>query len=187
MYATSMRRALKTYLDSTEQTLTQLSELEQLAETFSTMLETNESVRAEITDHERTVAHLLSRRTDLQQDHAYSLFNSDHARIAEIENSRDEIDRGVSELRATITELRENLIDPDPSAVSEMLQRLGEVKLPIFYNGVLPYQQGVAPTGVMNQLQAENNKLVNDVGSRKRRILDMHPWAIFAAREAVPA
>lgn len=187
MYAQAMRRALKTYLDAVEATLQDLAQVEKLAETFSAVLESNREINDQIEDAIREVAHLSGSRDVLFDEYHHSTFEGLTERTQEIRHEKEEIDSRISELEETIDQSRGKIVEINAEDVREMLTRLSNVKLPIFYNGVLPYQQNVAPTGVMNQLEHEHNKLLRDVGDRKRQILDMQPWSIFAARKPVLA
>lgn len=179
MYAQAMRRALKTYLDSVEQALTGLSELEKLAETFNTILQSNDALNEQIEGAIREVGHLQGQREELYNEYHEATFSGDAEKVAEVEAERDRIDARVEELHEAITVAREKLVNLDPAAVSEMLQRLGEVRLPIFQNRYLPFEQNHQRTGLADQLEYEHNKLRTDVGARKSRIREMRQWGQY--------
>lgn len=70
-----MKALLKRYLDSIEATLNELLELEELAQVYSTVIETNRGINSEIEDSIREVSYLQGQRDELYNAYHEATFS----------------------------------------------------------------------------------------------------------------
>lgn len=183
MYATNIRAALKSYISSVEATLSDLSELESIAEVFSNMIETNREINLEVEDSIREVGYLEGQREELYNEYHESTFSGNAEKVAEVEEERDRLDARLEELHEGLEDLRSKIVVVDGEAVREMLAKLDDVKLPIFQNRHLPYEKNHQLTGLADQLEYEHKKLAEDVGARVSRIREMHEWSRYIPKK----
>lgn len=190
--AKDMRAALKSYIDSVEATLTELSKLEELARVHSTVIETNRDINVSIEDSTREIAHLYGQRTELYNDFHNATFEGNSERVEEIQHEKDQIDRRISELEDAISIAREKVVAVDAVAIAEMLSRVDTAEVSMFFG---PRIEGsryrlsngayglTPPSGLLAELQASNDNLVGEINAARTRIMEMQPWSRYATRE----
>lgn len=187
-----MRTALKTYLDGIEQTLTELSELENLAETFSTVLASNHEINLEIQAASEEIAYLYGQREELFNEYHEATFSGNADKVTEVEAERDRIDARVDELHQTAEDLQGKLLQVDGTGIAEMLSRVEDANVTVFFGPRITgsklrtangsYQQ-MLPSGLLVDLQKGNDELQAEINSTKARIKGMQQWALYVPKE----
>lgn len=192
MYATNMRKSLKTYIDSVDATLTELVELESLAEVHSQVVETNRQINLEIEDDVRTIGNLQAQRVELFDDFHNATFEGESERIEEIQHEKDDIDNRIAALEESITVAKGKLVEVDGNAIAEMLQRVDAAEVPGFFgprikgasfrlpNGAY---RSTPPSGLLVELQEGNDALMAEINAAKARIRGMQQWAKYVPSE----
>lgn len=184
--ASAMKTALKTYLDDVHATLNTLEELEELANVHSTLIETNKQIHLNIEDSSREIAHLYGQLEELKQDYFNASFESNSERVAEIEQERDSIDTRISELEDGIETAREKITEVDGEAIAELLQRVDNAEVSVFFGPRIDGARFRLPTGayrstpasgLLAELQAGNDQLMAEINTAKVRIRGMQQWS----------
>lgn len=190
--AANMKAAMRRYLDAVEGTLQELSELEELAETHSTVINSNDEIHLKIEDAVREIGHLQGQREELYQDYFNASFEGVSERISGIESDRDQIDARLDELHQTIEDSRAKIIEIDGDAVARLLAHLDALEVPTFCSGSIdwgrmPAARGtyrmIPRTGLVGELAKAHDALVTEIAGKQRYIRELQPWWKYAARE----
>lgn len=194
MYAKEMKAALKLYLDSVAATLNELSELQELAEIHSKVIESNRQINLKLEDAIREVGYLQGQREELFNEYHEATFSGNADKVAEVVAERDRIDTRLEELHQGLEDSRGKLVQVDGFAIAEMLQCVDNAEVGIFFgpriDGVRMRMSNGAyksspPSGLLAELQAGNDQLMAELNAVKTRIREMENWSLYAAREPV--
>ncbi len=183
----NIRKIVKAYLDDVEATITKLDELTALADMFDAMVRENERIDLEVEEANRKIGCLQGVRTDLYQAFHAATFDGDEAKVAEVEQERDNLDERMATLQQGIEDSLSGLQSIDGDAVAEMVRRADEARAPLLSSDrVLHFVHNPSRLGLLDQLEVEHNRVVGEISRRKKYIRELQPWYRFA-RESVPA
>ncbi len=181
-YAEQVKALVEDHVNRVEAVEDELTELEELAETFSTLIARTEQIKAEIHQHEERIGYLYGQRHELYEDYHNSVFEGDTARVLEIEGERDNIDEEIANLQDDIDKARASLREPDGEAVAEMLSKLKAIQLPPVDNQWTVKrdygQRGLQPA-FLDEVRNLHEAKRTEIGQRKTAILQAEQWHMY--------
>ncbi len=183
-YGEQVRSIVKRHVDTVSALDKELTELEELAQSFSTLISRNEQINAEIHQCEERIGYLYSQRQELYEDYHNAMFEGDTARVLEIEGERDNIDEETANSENDIDKARNSLSEPDGDAVAEMLRRLDAIEMRPGDN-VWSVRRDYSERGIQPAFLDELRTLLDEqraeVGRRKLAISQAEQWHRYAS------
>lgn len=176
--------AVRAYKREVNTTLAELQKLRVEAEGYSKQLDQNEEVYERIEAYERRIGYLRGKRTELYEDHAKSLFESDHMKLQKIEGERDSIDTEIGELEQSIAEARRNLVEVDGVAIAKMISKLSDLNAPTLINVsslnyIKPIPGHHAVPAFLDKLVSQHKLVTEEISKAKSNISDMERWSDY--------
>ncbi len=181
-YAEQVKALVEDHVNRVEAVEDELTELEELAETFSTLIARTEQIKAEIHSYEERIGYLYGQRQELYEDYHNSVFEGDTARVLEIEGERDNIDEEIANLQDDIDKARASLREPDGEVVAEMLRRLSDIQMPTANNqwtSKRDYSQRDLKPAFLDEVRNLYEVKKSEVGQRKVAISQAQQWHMY--------